>query len=51
MYKIIRPLLFKLDPEIAHHLTLQEQKAVVDGQEFANERETVLRLWRTMLEN
>ncbi len=33
-----------------HRLTLQEQKAVVDGQEFANERETVLRLWRAMLE-
>jgi len=23
MYKLIRPLLFKLDPEVAHHLTLQ----------------------------
>ncbi|MGM0595246.1 MAG: bifunctional [glutamate--ammonia ligase]-adenylyl-L-tyrosine phosphorylase/[glutamate--ammonia-ligase] adenylyltransferase [Pseudomonadota bacterium] len=34
----------------AHHLTLQEQKAVVDEAEFTAEREAVIRLWRTMME-
>jgi glutamine synthetase adenylyltransferase len=34
----------------AHHLTLQELPAVVAEGEFVAERETVLRLWRALLE-
>jgi len=34
----------------AHHLTLQEQKAVVDAAEFVAEREGVMRLWRSLME-
>ena len=33
----------------AHHLTLQEQKAVVDEAEFVAEREGVLRIWRALM--
>jgi len=34
----------------AHHLTLQEQKAVVVAEEFESEREGVIRLWRALME-
>jgi len=34
----------------AHHLTLQEQSAVVDEAEFEAEREGVMRLWRALME-
>jgi len=34
----------------AHHLTLQELKAIVDDTEFVAEREGVMRLWRALME-
>ncbi|MCW8971771.1 MAG: bifunctional [glutamate--ammonia ligase]-adenylyl-L-tyrosine phosphorylase/[glutamate--ammonia-ligase] adenylyltransferase [Gammaproteobacteria bacterium] len=41
---------FRVYRRRAHHLTLQEQKAVVDETEFVAEREGVTRLWRALME-